>query len=172
MYNVQIAQSALEGVETIVEGIQPENVVDGHRETTMILLWGLMGTMGLDTLIFGQDLLWEYRKQRGKVNQHDATKFDSDDDLRVTSPGTQAYTRLLKIWAEAMVWNHGLRHADLETSFARRKVIECIVNEYYRCIVPATTAQEVILDKISLLVKLGKLGGSRSFGRLLVLYLL
>ena len=172
LHNVQIALGALEGVsgvKAIVDGIRPEDVVDGHREKTMILIWGLMGTRGLDALIDGQDLLWEYRKQRGKAKQNGVTTFDSDGDLRVISPGMQTHTRLLKAWAMAVAWNHGLRHTDLETSLTSGKVFECIVNEYYMCIVPATTAQDMILDRSSLPVKLERLGCSRSFGKLLFL---
>jgi len=46
MYNVELTLSALRGVQGagwIVGGLRPEHIVDGHRERTLTLLWGLVG---------------------------------------------------------------------------------------------------------------------------------
>ena len=58
----------------------------------MILLWGLIGTRSLETLVVGQDLLWEYRKQAVKANQHDVTRFNSDGDLQSISWSANVYS--------------------------------------------------------------------------------
>ena len=46
MYNVHVTLNALrqiEGVRQIADDLRPEDVVDGHRERTLALLWGLVG---------------------------------------------------------------------------------------------------------------------------------
>ena len=59
--NVQIALDALravDGVDQIVGDVKAEDIVDGHRERTMTLLWALLGSAGLKTVDFD-----ELRKQ-------------------------------------------------------------------------------------------------------------
>ena len=51
--NVQVALDALravDGVDQIVGDLKAEDIVDGHRERTMTLLWALLGPAGFKTL--------------------------------------------------------------------------------------------------------------------------
>ena len=51
--NVQVALDALravDGVDQIVGDLKAEDIVDGHRERTMTLLWALSGPAGFKTL--------------------------------------------------------------------------------------------------------------------------
>ena len=52
--NVGVALGALRairGVSRIVKAVIAEEIVDGHRETTMTLLWILLGSWGLETVV-------------------------------------------------------------------------------------------------------------------------
>ncbi|CAF9926593.1 hypothetical protein IMSHALPRED_007006 [Imshaugia aleurites] len=50
IYNVQVALNALRavhGVGPLADGLSAEDIVDGHREKTMTMLWALLGNRGL-----------------------------------------------------------------------------------------------------------------------------
>jgi len=54
LYNAQICLSALARVEDVgilLADIKAEDIVDGHREKTLSLLWSLVGRWGLGTLL-------------------------------------------------------------------------------------------------------------------------
>lgn len=74
VYNVQLALSALQrvqGIEQIVKNVAAEDFVDGHREKTLVTLWGLVGKWGLSTLIDCVELKKEIRRLerlRGKID--------------------------------------------------------------------------------------------------------
>lgn len=44
------ALRAVDGVDQIVGDLKAEDIVDGHRESTMTLLWALLGPAGFKTL--------------------------------------------------------------------------------------------------------------------------
>jgi len=161
LYNVQVALSALQGVKGvagIAESIRAEDIVDGHREKTMIMLWGLVGNWGLDCLVDKTDLREEVRRLRkcSSINS-----FDDEDDL--LTPATDNQKQLLRAWAKAVASKHGLTVRNLTTSFADGKVFECLVNEYQRYLgPPGGFAADMPLE-----TKLRRLGCSTSFGKLL-----
>ena len=135
LFNVQIALTALQQVKSmrgIVHDISPENIVDGFREKTVALLWGLTGKWGLGGLIDWKDVRSEIsRFQRKRHNDDDSDLLDEDDleDLASSSSFT-GYKALLKAWAAGVAKSRGLRVKNLTTSFADGRVFEAIVQEY------------------------------------------
>ena len=178
LFNVQIALEALrrmEGIASMVQDVQPEDIVDGHREKTLKLLWGLVGNLGLELLIDWRDLNWEIRRQQRKAKQEDPGMANGALDDNVNNPIVdRPYAYLLEVWAKSVSWNHGLRGSGLTASFAGGKIFESIVDEYSayvrpRSILPA----EIAYIKLSLKGKLKRLGCSATFGKLsLRLYLM
>ena len=162
VYNVQIAMSALQGVRgvaSIADNIRPEDIVDGHREKTMIMLWGLVGNWGLDRLVDRNDLEEEIRRLG-----RDGDKDESiPDEESISSPHLASHTRLLRRWATAVAQKHGLRVHNLTSSFADGKVFNCLVDEYHRYLTPLTAA--AVTSEATLDFKLKKLGCSPSFGK-------
>lgn len=159
LYNVQIALSALQGVKGVAgmaESMRAEDIVDGHREKTMIMLWGLVGDWGLDCLVDKGDLKDEVRRLRkcSELNNFD----DEDEPL---APITDNQKHLLRAWAKAVASKHGLTVRNLTTSFADGKVFECLVSEYQRYV----GAQGGFPAHMPLEMKLRKLGCSVSFGK-------
>jgi abnormal spindle-like microcephaly-associated protein len=157
LHNVQIALNALQGVKGlshVVNNIQPEDIVDGHREKTMIMLWGLVGNWGLDCLVDKADLVEETRRLR-----RDYKADNSDEEALDKTPQQNNQRSLLRAWAKAVAAKHGLKVCNLTTSFADGNVFECLVDEYRRYLGP-----QVLADKdASLETKLKKLGCSASF---------
>lgn len=138
LYNVQIALSALHGVKgvnkMVEEDVKPEDIVDGYREKTMALLWGLVGKWGLETLIDVTELGKEIRrlkKQRQETAEVEGQSSDEDELENDTEQGPlEKHTLLLKIWANAIARRHGLMVYNLTTAFADGRVFEKIVDEY------------------------------------------
>lgn len=134
MYNVQIALSALQGVQGIaglVQNVQAEDIVDGHREKTVKLLWGLTSKWGLGSLIDCHDVELEIKRLCRLTGNYDNEFFHAiEDDEEEEEPDHVRYKLLLKAWAQAVAGKKGLVVKNLTTSFADGKVFEAIVDEY------------------------------------------
>ncbi|KAJ4365638.1 hypothetical protein N0V83_008258 [Neocucurbitaria cava] len=168
VYNVQLALSALNGIRGIplqaVNGIRAEDIVDGHREKTLSLLWSLVGKCGLGSLVDWPQLV----KETDRFREHWYTKrdnfqgrdLDSDDDEATTELDGLAYhRRLLLSWSRSIARLHGLRISNLTTSFANPRVLEVIVDTY----LPSTLTTTTGCEKLGLAAKLKAVGCSTSF---------
>ncbi|KAG9784936.1 glutamine-dependent NAD(+) synthetase, partial [Aureobasidium melanogenum] len=141
LYNVQIALSAIQGVKgmtAVVQDICPEDIVDGYREKTVRLLWGLTSKWGLGGLVEWPDVVREIKRLRRTIDnnrQHHSPidYFDimHDDEFGDDyASGPARYQMLLKSWAQAIAAKNGLAVTNLTSSFADTRVFEAIVDEY------------------------------------------
>ncbi|KAF2470326.1 uncharacterized protein BDR25DRAFT_334414 [Lindgomyces ingoldianus] len=179
LYNVQIALSALTGVRGIpvqaVGGVKAEDIVDGHREKTLSLLWALVGKCGLSTLVDWPQIVKEivrfkdaWYSRRDNYAQRD---LDSDSDSSTSSlegAGLEYHTRLLLSWSRSIARLHGLRVANLTTSFSNPRVLEAIVDTYLPATLlpsPSTSTSTSFstTPHLSLAAKLKATGCSSSF---------
>jgi abnormal spindle-like microcephaly-associated protein len=161
VYNVQVALAALQGVSGGTAnhgGVKAEEIVDGHREKTVGLLWGLVSKWGLGTLVDWKELRKEVRrlqvrlhekrmKEEGKTGIADQDESGDDDDYDDEGgveymQGLERYTHLLQAWASAIAKLHGKRMTNLTTSFADGVIFEKIVGEYEVYFPPAALLQQ------------------------------
>ncbi|KAJ4318226.1 hypothetical protein N0V94_004508, partial [Neodidymelliopsis sp. IMI 364377] len=166
-YNVQVALSSLEGVRGIPSqaagNIAASEIVDGHREKTLSLLWSLVGKCGLGSLVDWPQIMKEterFREQwyacRDAYDEHD---LDSDsDEEEVETSGLDYHKRLLLAWSRSIARLHHLRITNLTTSFADPKVLESIVDTYLPRSLTTTMDTQT-----SLAAKLKAVGCSTSF---------
>ena len=162
LYNAQIALSAMQGVKgmtNLVQDIQAEDIVDGYREKTVRLLWGLTSKWGLGGLIDWNDVEREIKRLCRLGDLDSANDFYdlSDDD-----EGYGRYRMLLKSWAQAIANQHGIAVKNLTTSFADGRVFEAIVDQYQAYL---TSSQQETTGR-SLGEKLSGLGCSEQFVKL------
>jgi len=168
-YNVQVALSALEGVRGFPSqaagAISAPEIVDGHREKTLSLLWSLVGKYGLGSIVNWPHIVKETERFRvqwyTRDNKFEEDDLDSDSDSDSGAPqnsGPDKHTLLLLRWARAIARLHGLRVANLTTSFADPRVLECIVDTYLPSSLLTTTDA-----RTSLAAKLTGVGCSPSF---------
>ncbi|KAI9776938.1 MAG: hypothetical protein M1839_009180 [Geoglossum umbratile] len=143
VYNVQLALAALEGVSGGTAnhgGVKAEGIVDGHREKTVGLLWGLVSKWGLGTLIDWEELRKEIRrlrvrlhertaKERGIANQDECDESEDEGEAEFMH-GLERYRHLLRAWASVVARLHGKKVTNLTTSFADGVIFEKIVDEY------------------------------------------
>jgi abnormal spindle-like microcephaly-associated protein len=143
LFNVQLALAALDGVERgwgNRAGVKAEEIVDGWREKTIGLLWGLVSKWGLNSLLDWDALRKETRHLKSQLESqrargrsfafHEDDESSEDEDEADLRPGLELYTHLLKNWAKAVAQLHGTKVMNLTTSFADGKVFEAIVDEY------------------------------------------
>ncbi|KAF2121890.1 hypothetical protein BDV96DRAFT_639971 [Lophiotrema nucula] len=168
LYNVQVALSALIGVHGIstqaVGAVKAEDIVDGHREKTLSLLWSLVGKSGLNTLVDWPQLVKEIERFRemwyNSRDNYEQRDLDSDDDAPTTElDGLEYHKRLLLSWSRGIARLRGLRVANLTTSFSNPKVFEAIVDTY----LPSSLAVSMASSHLSLAAKLKATGCSTSF---------
>ncbi|KAL5430610.1 hypothetical protein PMIN07_009090 [Paraphaeosphaeria minitans] len=168
LYNVQVALAALDGVRglpiQVSGGMTPENIVDGHRERTLSLLWSLIGKHGLGTLVNWAQLTKEIERFRNawynRRDNYGQRDLDSEDDEPTSElTGLEHHKRLLLSWARCAARTHGLRVTNLTTSFSNPKVLEAIVDTY----LPATLLDMTASSSLSLAAKLKATGCSTPF---------
>ncbi|MCJ1392836.1 hypothetical protein MMC18_005708 [Xylographa bjoerkii] len=159
LFNVQIVLSALsglQGITGIIKNVRPEDIVDGHREKTLVLLWGLVGTWGLEALVDKIEVRNEIR--RLETREAVVTELDSEDSITELSSNDN-HGQLLQTWANAVARKHGLEVRSLSACLADGKVFQCIVDEYQRFI----ARREDLEVDTTLEAKLKRIGCSQSF---------
>ncbi|KAL5113929.1 hypothetical protein ACEQ8H_008178 [Pleosporales sp. CAS-2024a] len=168
VYNVQIALSALEGAPGIprhaFDAIKADDIVDGHRENTLSLLWSLVGKCGFGNLVDWPKIVKETERFREQWYSHrdnfDERHLDSDlDDATTELTGLEYHKRVLLSWSRSIARLHGIRVANLTTSFADTKVLEAIVDTY----LPSSIATVMDNGSLGLAAKLRSMGCSTSF---------
>lgn len=136
IYNVQIALSALQGIRGIshiVEDLRAEDIVNGHREKTVALLWCLVGRWGLDALIDFKELSTEIRRIKRRVQDAIEIESSDDEDGDDASLGKlEKQMQLLKSWARVIARSHSVKVCNFTTTFADGKVFGMIVDEYQK----------------------------------------
>lgn len=174
LYNVQIALSALEGVKGLpsraISDVKPDDIVDGHRENTLGLLWALVCKWGLGPLINWAEVeketarfrqMWYEKHTFGTASSE---LYSDNEDDTVELEGLERYTHLLHAWARSIARLRGLRVANLTTAFADGKALEAIVDAY----LPhnPTISSSRASRKLSLAAKLHSAGCSAAFTNL------
>ena len=170
VYNVQIALSALStlggAASKAAEDITAEDIVDGHRERTLSLLWAIVGYCGLGTLVDWRELKREVRHFRFLARKkEDITAGlempkDSGEAVERT-PSLQRCTKLLLAWAQSIAALQGLTVTNLTTSFANPMVLASVVDAYAQYFPQAPPTSTT-----SLATKLKAIGCSEAFVQL------
>jgi abnormal spindle-like microcephaly-associated protein len=120
-YNVQIALSALEShsvdASNVVGSIQAEDVVKGHRERTLSLLWSLISVYGLEYLV-------------------------DFDHLAASVPSSPDRAQMLQSWAALHAQKSGIKVDNLTGSFVDGRVYQAILEGFSTCVGQSGTIQD------------------------------
>ncbi|KAI9374820.1 calmodulin-binding protein Sha1 [Aspergillus egyptiacus] len=164
IFNARTALDALASTDEgrrLISNTQPEDIVNGHREKTIALLWGLVSKWGLTGLVDLEDLrreIWQLKRRirlGAEVENYSDPLKEQDDE-----PGI-----LLKEWASLVTQLRGL-YTD-NSNLGDPRVYECILDEYegYMQRLPLDSISKA--NKPSLETRLRALGCSTQFIRLL-----
>ena len=121
LFNVRIVLQALASKGGAVDNVRPEDIVDGHREKSMALLWWLVSGCGwgLAGLVDRHDLRSEIDRLESKRRPGSSRGQDENEERQ-----------LLVRWASILAETKGLHLENLSTSFADGRIYESIVDEY------------------------------------------
>jgi abnormal spindle-like microcephaly-associated protein len=160
MHNVQVALSALAAarglVGTAIETIKAEDIVNGHREKTLSLLWALVSRWGLGYLVNWDEL----KKETLRFSKCSAQPVGINYALSEDQPDANEQGPLLKEWAASVCQQHKVIVTNLTTSFADGRALAAIISTYANY-VPASTKKSS--NKMSTVDRLRNLGCSESF---------
>ena len=162
-YNVQVALSALSGLcgsDGILEGIKAEDIVNGHREKTITLLWSLVGKWGLEHMIDFKDVQREIRRLSGKSALQEGFELRKES----SSQGLEHFQHsdLLQQWARSVANLRGITMSNLTTSFSDGQVFAAIVDEYGRFLPKACLSRAEKTSQLT--TRLKEIGCSDAFG--------
>ena len=168
-YNVQIALSALQSVKGVssqlARDLRAEDIVDGHCEKTLSLLWVLLGPMCMP-LPVRCELKLELRRQVVETMGANSAQL-SKLDLNAMD-----YETSLQLWAQMVAGKDGLKVGNLTTSFADGKVFEAVIDAYLPLVPGASEGLAVLASRSAasarstLSSKLKAIGFSKSFASL------
>ncbi|KAL4751305.1 hypothetical protein BDW72DRAFT_212855 [Aspergillus terricola var. indicus] len=159
MFNAKVALEALATTEEgqqLVTDIRAADIVDGHREKTIALLWGLVSNWGLSELVDIDGL----KKEIVRLGQRSDVEYRNDTLSADEFVENNEAMRLLKQWAFLVAQLRGLRPNNLTTDMTNGKVYECILDEYEGYIYSQSTSTE---GRASLRDRLQALGCSEQF---------
>ena len=159
-HNLSIVLSALDKAGGNPQQVAAEDVVDGHREKTLVLLWGLLSQWGFE-LLLDWDLV-ERETRRLWRAASPPLKTVPGADAR-TGPDGRDHVHLLRDWAASVANKHGMAVANLTSSFADGRVFTLVLQEYG----PYLPSHSSSSDHRTLKDKLGAIGCNSHFGRLL-----
>lgn len=167
IYNVQVALGALRavhGVNQISESLSAEEIVDGHRESTMTLLWAMLGNWGLESFVNSDELRKEIRRLRKADGSMSDDESDVEGDHSRMREGSQEVAHLLRVWSRSIARRNGLRVLNLTTSFAVGRIFAGILDEYLPYL-SGTVAIGSSGKQCQLDARLRAIGCSTSFGK-------
>ncbi|KAH0363143.1 hypothetical protein KCU65_g7613, partial [Aureobasidium melanogenum] len=160
MHNVQVALSALSEARglagTAIETIKAEDIVNGHREKTLSLLWALVSRWGLGYLVNWDEL----KKETLRFAKCSSRPIGINYALNEEQPDANEQGPLLKEWAASVCQQHKVIVTNLTTSFADGRALAVIISTY-ASYVPTTAKKSS--DKLSTADRLRSLGCSESF---------
>lgn len=169
VFNTQIALKALGEIKEVkhtLKDICAEDIVDGHREKTISLLWGLVGKWGLTELIDWDDV----RNEITRLQKKASSRPDSaQEEGKLPNLESTSRKEMLVRWASILAQLKGLHLDNLSTSFADGRIFEGIIDEYEGYLTGEQSTN--LADKKSSLqnrrleARLQSLGCSSQFGK-------
>lgn len=127
VYNVQIALSTLNDhgrLTSTINDVTADDIVDGHREKTLSLLWSLASSHGLEELV-------DFRELAADIKRTADTPLDAlIGTVKNEHLSQSTQESLFKKWASAYASRQGIRIGNLTTSFADGRAYSAILDAY------------------------------------------
>lgn len=124
LFNVEVALSALTehgGLREAASRLTAEDIVNGHREKTLSLLWSLVSTYGLEALLDFRELMRDIQK-----NSEPGLELPLDQEYLAQHQQEE----LLQAWATAICAKRGIEIMNFTTSFADGCAYAAIVESF------------------------------------------
>ncbi|KAF2667047.1 hypothetical protein BT63DRAFT_327699 [Microthyrium microscopicum] len=136
LQNAMVAVSAMVRLssmpEKLLKDISAFDIVDGHREKTLSLLWAMLGQYSMETLIDWPLLKRETAAAHTTLRKSNTLDETMDDISALEPTSRSACYHMLFQWSKATAALHSFRIANLTTSFAGPGALSAILAEYTR----------------------------------------
>lgn len=173
LFNVQVSLSALERAKGLTHSaasmVTAADIVDGHRERTLALLWAILSRWGLHMLTPTDSLQAEIKRHTSHLTHEQLNLIEKSGCFipATNSPLSLAdqTADLLKTWAAVICAQHGINITNYTTSFASPATLAAIVSTYAACI-PACPHAGRTANASTLSGILRAIGCSDAFARL------
>lgn len=109
-----------------MKALRADDIVDGHREKTVGLLWALVSVFGLGTLVGWKELELETRRLQKRSSED---PIDCEAEPRYQEKFDE-HASLLFAWAGRIARLHQLGSSNSPTAFADGRIFEKVVDEY------------------------------------------
>ena len=117
--------------DCIIRGIQVFEIVDGHREQTLALLWNMVGHFGIGLIVDWSDLDSEIERLEGELG---GIKTQNSTKITVITPSSDSIAmehQMLKRWTTLLANKHGFPISNFSTSFSKiPSPFTAIIKEY------------------------------------------
>ncbi|KXL49821.1 hypothetical protein M433DRAFT_151613 [Acidomyces richmondensis BFW] len=155
IHNIQVALNAIAehgGLANHVHDVTAEDIVDGHREKTLSLLWSLVSHHGLTHLVDWNELAADIRRAGG---------LSPDLDCFIE----ERRESMLQAWAAAHTKGRAVEIRNLTTSFSDGKAYISILEDFAHLIPRTTTLPPKRIKSTApeLELRLRSLGCSQAF---------
>eukprot|EP00516_Mucochytrium_quahogii_P003305 CAMPEP_0203752440 /NCGR_PEP_ID=MMETSP0098-20131031/6372_1 /ASSEMBLY_ACC=CAM_ASM_000208 /TAXON_ID=96639 /ORGANISM=" , Strain NY0313808BC1" /LENGTH=837 /DNA_ID=CAMNT_0050642615 /DNA_START=99 /DNA_END=2609 /DNA_ORIENTATION=+ len=117
-----------------VEMITNKDLVDGHRQKTLSLLWKMITKWKLSVII-PQDVLRDEINRVRCLHGETATQILQHSQVDIPEEYDQV-TRLLLQWCQVVCAHHGLRLSNFTTSMASGRALCLLVHHYHPKLLP------------------------------------
>lgn len=119
IHNVQLALTALRTANLragiVQTEVAPADIVDGHREKTLMLIWHIVSHHGLSQLVDWRELCVDIRRAGGDIDTPTGAFSSADQEV------------LLQSWATVHAVKHHITITNLTTSFAAAEAYNAIL---------------------------------------------
>lgn len=147
----------------LLANIRAHDIVDGHQEKTLMLMWIMLSRKGLDCLINLRDV----RSEISRIQKD--TRYSTETVCEAGSTGAESKEKViaaLKAWTRTIARLNGLTVTNWTTCFADGMILSTIVDHYAQYIPSSTVASfSAHPCKPRLDLKLQAIGCSKSFGK-------
>jgi len=134
LQNVMVALSAMVRLpsmpEKLLKDVSAYDIVDGHREKTLSVLWAMLGQYAMDSLVD-----WNLVKRETATAQESLTRTNKynntmDDISEVQPTSTSKCWGMLFQWAKAVAAMQDVSITNLTTSFTGPAAFNAILQTY------------------------------------------
>jgi abnormal spindle-like microcephaly-associated protein len=129
LHNAMTALSALVHLpsvsETLLKEVTAFDIVDGHREKSLSLLWSLLAQFSMSTLVD-----WQLLKREIDIARAQLPSLPSIDVASISPTTLESCWTLLFLWAQSLAAMRSITVTNLTTSFASGAAFTAIVDTY------------------------------------------
>jgi len=138
----------------LVDVISNKDIVDGHRQKTLALLWKMIAKWKVSLIVPLADLKDEIHQIKSRHGQTASSIFQTSQRLVQVDEETDLddhssmVSSLLLEWCQAIGAHHGVRVVNMTTSMANGLVLCLLVHHYHPKLLPREAISKTVVQLV------------------------